>query len=450
MNLVLFLLFTYLFSTRDRLLPKARGCHAARGVVSEEGGSSVSLSADNDGKMLAPSVNKQVALLSWRARYSAFSAHGTRCRTASKTESKGHPFSWRSSILPNPRFIGSGEITPCFLSNVGSCAKRLGLAGRRPHHLQQQTAGIPPGPDGGHQQLGKEGDVRIVLPNDGRALPCGALSFLRYFGCLSVRKPAHSTLNGTGQVRKHTRRAPVRAHHHCTTRLCQTDSHLRGYPPSHTKATSLSVLTRDALAATAATQTAGQLRHLSTPRGALPENQNGTTSTSQSAGSERPTKDTEPPSTQADASTDKEGDGRQGKAGTSPGTQQAIAGHPRPVSSSLLATSHLVSLSDKPRCARGRLHPVRRLAESFSSTCRTLLRKRARRIRTPQQMVSVLGNWLEENEGSLQEGRKKILLLMRHGESEFNEWRRTSFTRLRFSGKGGPEEGWFPSRGRRA
>ncbi|CBZ50219.1 conserved hypothetical protein [Neospora caninum Liverpool] len=46
-------------------------------------------------------------------------------------------------------------------------------------------------------------------------------------------------------------------------------------------------------------------------------------------------------------------------------------------------------------------------------------------------MARVVGTWLDKHEDDIKKGKKKLLFLMRHAESEFNERRRDSFRRLR-------------------
>ncbi|PFH31101.1 phosphoglycerate mutase family protein [Besnoitia besnoiti] len=56
---------------------------------------------------------------------------------------------------------------------------------------------------------------------------------------------------------------------------------------------------------------------------------------------------------------------------------------------------------------------------------------RSRRERSPSQMAELIGTWLDKNEQDVRKGKKKLLLLVRHAESAFNQWRRESFSAFR-------------------
>ncbi|ESS30206.1 phosphoglycerate mutase family protein [Toxoplasma gondii GAB2-2007-GAL-DOM2] len=83
----------------------------------------------------------------------------------------------------------------------------------------------------------------------------------------------------------------------------------------------------------------------------------------------------------------------------------------------------------------GRVGRLRSFVTNVAHAVQSMWRRRwgrQRRVQTPSHMARVVGTWLKENEEDIKRGEKRLLILMRHAESEFNEWRRDSFRRLRF------------------
>ncbi|PHJ23978.1 phosphoglycerate mutase family protein [Cystoisospora suis] len=440
MNAILFI-FTAVLGAQYHRLTDGRGCHAVPVVFPEEVCTSVSLSDQNGGKMCPHNVAKQTPRLFWkRCCFSCLARHA-RCQRGRPTRSTGYRSGGQPSMLSaTPSLIPRKEVTLC-----GSCRglsrNWLCLTSDPPPCLLQLTVATSARPCRRRLKFGEKDGGGAFLPSTVRnpnGPYDGPFGFLTRFLLPSVGAvPRSCTLFGAGKHNGHTTPSPVSARCSSTARPSRTDAQLRADSLGHTKGTKPRVLSETAAGSGAGItgQIAGQLGERELTRyGALSEKecyQNGRTGKSDRKSTVILITKSGPSLLQTNLAGDDAADGAQGGAHTKKGIERTDGGDPPSVFSSVMPTSRLAPAPDRLR--RGGLQELQRLAAGFVSTCGKAFRKHGRRVGSPQQMISVLTNWLAENQQSMREGKKKILLLMRHGESEFNEWRRSSFTHLRFS-----------------
>ncbi|KEP61061.1 UNVERIFIED_CONTAM: phosphoglycerate mutase family protein [Hammondia hammondi] len=114
--------------------------------------------------------------------------------------------------------------------------------------------------------------------------------------------------------------------------------------------------------------------------------------------------------------------------------QTRVSTNPAAPDSSPLVTQRSPAPATNRLGIAGRLRPLRSFVTNVARAVQSMWRRRwgrQRRVQTPSHMARVVGTWLEENEEDIKRGKKRLLILMRHAESEFNKWRRDSFRQLR-------------------